>query len=380
MKRNALVCGLALLLCMLFPTAVSAWEQSDAIIGTVYSTDILAYVNGHPAPSYNIGGKTVVLLEDLDNSGYGFNWFVDDEHKTITVTTFYYKDYGAWEIPNVERGTTGRIQGTVMDCMYSVIFNGTPVQGYVIDGKLGVCIEEIGALDGTSSNEAYGYNKMLCNMAWEPTERTISLNTVGGEQWQKLNLPCIYLNAYDNVIQGGFDPMIPYNGPWVNWDHSEEFNDAPFVLHTLYLDTEQGRTEIGLCYMDTRNVVRFCLNDIDQVREILQPLVYADTPCEQVLSLLDDGVNYRILDRLETENHIFVVIELLHGEAESNAMYVAVQKSGGYYALSYTSTQYTTRTLEKIGVDTVRASVYPFAGPHGATTMHQEMALPGLTG
>ena len=34
---------------------------ADEILGNIYSTDILAFVNGKPIDGYNIGGWTVVI-------------------------------------------------------------------------------------------------------------------------------------------------------------------------------------------------------------------------------------------------------------------------------------------------------------------------------
>ena len=38
-------------------------ENVGDVIGEIYSTDILATVDNVPIPSYNIGGRTVIVLE-----------------------------------------------------------------------------------------------------------------------------------------------------------------------------------------------------------------------------------------------------------------------------------------------------------------------------
>ena len=55
-----------LLFALLFFTLPTQAANGD-VIGSIYSTDILAYVNGRPIRSYNIGGKTVILVEDLSD-------------------------------------------------------------------------------------------------------------------------------------------------------------------------------------------------------------------------------------------------------------------------------------------------------------------------
>ena len=49
-------------LCMLTP--VSAYKIGD-YIGTVYHTDIVAYINNYAIPSYAANGTSVVVAEDL---------------------------------------------------------------------------------------------------------------------------------------------------------------------------------------------------------------------------------------------------------------------------------------------------------------------------
>ena len=63
------------------------------VVGHIYSTDILAFVNDKPIDGYNIGGRTVVIAEDLDN--YGFHCFYnDDESVSLSV-------YGHHHLPEL---------------------------------------------------------------------------------------------------------------------------------------------------------------------------------------------------------------------------------------------------------------------------------------
>ncbi|MBQ7097398.1 MAG: hypothetical protein IJN96_04905, partial [Clostridia bacterium] len=52
-------------------SGLSVSAKPGDIAGKIYSTDIIAYVNDKPIESYNIGGKTAIIMEDLDES-YGF--------------------------------------------------------------------------------------------------------------------------------------------------------------------------------------------------------------------------------------------------------------------------------------------------------------------
>lgn len=65
--------------------------------GSFYVTDIVAAVDGREIESYNIGGVTCIVVEELRNFGYDVVW--DGEARTLTVTKpdDFYKietDYG----------------------------------------------------------------------------------------------------------------------------------------------------------------------------------------------------------------------------------------------------------------------------------------------
>ena len=55
---------------MLMFNAVSANAANGDVIQPIYSTDILTYMDGIPIKGYNIGGQTLICLEDLSNYGF----------------------------------------------------------------------------------------------------------------------------------------------------------------------------------------------------------------------------------------------------------------------------------------------------------------------
>ena len=66
---------------MLMFNAVSANAANGDVIQPIYSTDILTYMDGIPIKGYNIGGQTLICLEDLSN--YGFSVYYCDEVRLI---------------------------------------------------------------------------------------------------------------------------------------------------------------------------------------------------------------------------------------------------------------------------------------------------------
>ena len=61
-----------LTLCMLLSTCTFVIAANGDIAGSIYSTDIKACINGVWVDSYNIGGKTVVIVEDI-TSQYAYS-------------------------------------------------------------------------------------------------------------------------------------------------------------------------------------------------------------------------------------------------------------------------------------------------------------------
>lgn len=62
--------------------STSVFAANGDIVGHIYSTDIRAYINGVEVESYNIGGKTAIVIEDIikENS---HEYIYDDSIRTL---------------------------------------------------------------------------------------------------------------------------------------------------------------------------------------------------------------------------------------------------------------------------------------------------------
>lgn len=69
-----LVSCMILLFCFLSGGTVAHAAVGD-VIGNIYATDIVTYLNGMKIPSYNIGGETVIVVEDLERYGFQVEWY-----------------------------------------------------------------------------------------------------------------------------------------------------------------------------------------------------------------------------------------------------------------------------------------------------------------
>lgn len=157
---------------MIFSATVSAHSIGD-IIGNVYSTDIVAYVDDVPINSYNIGGRTVVALEDLRNYGFEIDW--QAENRRLIVK---FSDRVSFT-PNIKKLTYNQ-QGEIIGNVY---FSDIQVNLYDIDyafdtynigGITCVAIEDI-AISNTSSSGELLYSRYAMHYNWNSKKREIRL-------------------------------------------------------------------------------------------------------------------------------------------------------------------------------------------------------------
>ncbi len=70
-------------------------EKSSAkageIVGNYYHTDIVTYLNGKEITSYNIGGRTVILAEEMADHGYDVIWSEIERKLLIDKPVDFYK-------------------------------------------------------------------------------------------------------------------------------------------------------------------------------------------------------------------------------------------------------------------------------------------------
>ncbi len=159
MKRLLSAVLSAAMLC----AAPAVTAKSGDIAGFIYSTDIKACINGVWVDSYNIGGRTVVIVEDITNQ-YKYS----NALRTLEIDDF------APERLNV--GTTsydkkpGEAVGRIYETNIKTYFRGKELNAYSLNGKMAVVIEELGD-DG-------GFSDIGGKYIWNPKNRTITLESM----------------------------------------------------------------------------------------------------------------------------------------------------------------------------------------------------------
>lgn len=140
--------------------------QNGDIIGNIYSTDIIADIDGAPIRSFSLDGKTAIIVEDLKRYGFevGYNDYLRALYACVLENTFSaYPD-------TVERGVCGSIVGQIYHSDITTSINGVDVPCFSLNGEMAVAIEDIG---GDITQEYRSDTGMMYK--WNAENRTISL-------------------------------------------------------------------------------------------------------------------------------------------------------------------------------------------------------------
>lgn len=189
---------LLLLLLLIFPSHAGASSVGD-VVGYIYSTDIVAYVDGMLIPSYNIGGKTVIIAEDLIDYGFEVNW--NGELRELSIYTAEMPTVPP--VPNIssEALSPGQIVGDVYYSDITVNMNNVGINAYNIGGKTAIAFDEIGGnLPVRNANKELGYTMNGFREVWDGKARISYLEVLRKGSSVELNgnrYLIQYLDYYD---------------------------------------------------------------------------------------------------------------------------------------------------------------------------------------
>lgn len=345
----------------------------------IYSTDILAFVNGEPIEGFNIGGRTVVIAEDLD--GYGFYYEYNDDERVLSVSSNFTgtaRDYA-----EIARGKTGKILGKIYNTDIKVYFNGIEINGYNLNGRTAICLEDMGNTE-KSPNEPYGYSKYLAKTVWNAENKTISLETYIQNKSEILNISRVYHKFKDNVIytfqdefyaKSEFSPDEEKGDTGLRKPYSYSENFEKNKILPLYLDVKGEKIEIGVCVNDPReeedDIPLMHIYDTEKTKELIKSMKLPKKTHDEALEYFENRC--KIIEKIENESFTVLKAE----DDKEGLVLVYINKNGGFVADTFFSA-YSDRTVtiefDETGVNssvnTVDCTVSPFAGPHGATTMH----------
>ena len=144
--------------------STSAFAANGDVAGHIYSTDIRAYINGIEVESYNIGGKTAVVIEDILKENT-HQYIYDDSSRTLKFFSLN-PDYLV-EKKAQNKAKSGRIVGKIYETDIKTSIYDVVIPTYNIGGKTAVAIEDLG-YDGA-------FSPIGGKFIWNEKERTISL-------------------------------------------------------------------------------------------------------------------------------------------------------------------------------------------------------------
>ena len=144
--------------------STNAFAANGDVVGYIYSTDIRAYINGVEVESYNIGGKTAVVIEDILRED-SHQYIYDDSTRTLKF--FSLSPNYLIEGTSESKTTPGKIVGKIYETDIKTSIYDVVIPTYNIGGKTAVAIEDLG-YDNAFSPIGGKFN-------WNEKERTISL-------------------------------------------------------------------------------------------------------------------------------------------------------------------------------------------------------------
>jgi len=156
--------SLLLVAVIILTMSLSTLAASGDIAGKIYSTDIRAYINGVEVKSYNIGGKTAVVIEDILKES-ARQCFYNNDLRTLTFFSLS-PDYLVEEKAE-QKVTPGKVIGNIYETDIKTIIYDIEIPSFNIGGKTAVAIEDLG-YNGE-------FSPIGGKFIWNEKERTISL-------------------------------------------------------------------------------------------------------------------------------------------------------------------------------------------------------------
>ena len=348
-----------LTLCMLLSTCTFVIAASGDIAGSIYSTDIKACINGVWVDSYNIGGKTVVIVEDI-TSQYAYS----EPLRTLVLTELNPEYLVSGNKAYSQK--SGMVVGKIYETDIKTYFRGKELTSYSLNGKMAVVVEELGG-DNT-------FSELGTKFIWNEDERTISVESMyrypyefreklENEHWN------IVLEEKDGALsakieeaplQGGNilcemeipdNSIIPvfYDGDIIGYRC--KFPDVVFAenedgTYTL----ENGKNQRDVDYLYT-----------DKISDIISQKETVKLSADDWMKYLENRTLMTVKERFETDEYIFLYAFFAHTHGGTQGL-IKLNKEDGKridYDKSFESVSlYNQKYFEDVRIDRENEKVY----------------------
>lgn len=319
-------------------SAAGVSAANGSIIGDVYSTDIKAYVNGNLVPSCNIGGKTAVILEDLEHWGAGISY--NDTLRTLIVDTVWLNpDYAREDIPLV-----GEVNAKhIYESDIKTYLNGTQFDSaFSLNGRMAAAIEDFAA-----DNEYSG--AYFAKYVWNPQERAIYLDFLAQNREPNLFEPYGTNYNFEKSNEVTITPNTkPFASSAVNGTErlGEQIPSSGSILcngekvgdYAVYCSMNFYEDENGAVSFETDPMRRTLLRwDEDKLREIVAGIEVILPTREEIVSYFTSDSYYSSsIERFDTNDCTFLYIiqgGLPHGGSAEQL--IRITNDGKFYDYAY---------------------------------------------
>lgn len=185
---------------LLFTVSAGALAPGDPI-GWVLYTDIVAYINDVPIRSYNIGGYTYVVAEDLVDYGFDVRWYPNEVDGVLRIVS----GSGIVSASYTPEPNTHRAGEHAMPYLFTKILTfiaKQPVWGANIDGMTCVGMDDL----------AYFFAD---SYIWDPDARELRLTL--RENCASV-VPDVWSFTYDTP---GYDKDVAVSGESAMWEFTQ---------------------------------------------------------------------------------------------------------------------------------------------------------------
>lgn len=285
------------------------------VVGHIYSTDIVAFIDGMAIPSYNIGGITVVVAEDLSEYGFHVEW--NEAYRELNVSIAEMPQSAP--IKDLKKDAPGRIVGDLLYTDITIRVNGILIESYNIGGRTVIPLEALAKEYGDfyrdkNYNNGIGYSNAGFRAVWDETNRTISLFCLRPQMRLSTNFGNAQIITFYPVYHRGlaYDPKKGTDVSVVIADDNTYFEvEKIFELGQILLSNQEG-----ILYIRNNN------DDEIVLKKSTSVLSYTNTyaPLLQLnITVNDKEINDESCTALILDGHLFLNAELL--EKEFNIRY-----------------------------------------------------------
>lgn len=331
--------------------AICVSAQNGDVCGNIYSTDIRANINGVWVDSYNIGGRTVVVVEDI-TSQYKYS----DADRLLVIDDLapeFLVDGG-----NNASGASGTVVGEIYETDIKTYFRGRYLDLYSLNGKMAVEIEQLGG-NGEFSDIGGRY-------VWNSEERTICLESVFRYSYdlhQKLGDKGynMVISALDGSLTANFERAGAVGG---NVLCGEEISENS--MNAVWLDGEIVGYRCSfpeIVFADGKAVERTSLIECfyeDKIESKLSELEKVVPTAEE----WDDyfkNMNGKIVDSFETDEYMFFYVRSSTTHGASEWLFKASKTDGSMVSFgdNFKSVSlYGTKQYDSVKIDRENEKVY----------------------